>query len=613
MSAKKKWFAKLALALLVLILAASPAIAAGPNAPPAPPKDPSQRLVIRAKNPTSYAALKADVVNGGGKVLVDHPEVNLMVVEAPDSAFKANITTNPLSAAVASDHLTHLVRPAMQEEFLGKAVAANPQQTRVTIQAPANAPAKGVAADPAYSLPGLMWNLDRVRAPQAWTRPNGAGSPEVLVGVADTGLDYTHVDLQGKVVSVVDFTLNEAPFPICQAFYGVDDTYWASVFGVAQDNDFNGHGSWIGGNIAGALNATGINGITPNVGLVALKISQWCGYAWDSTILDAFLYAADHQIDVVSISFGGYLDRAYPDQDAIYQAYIDVVAYARAKGTVIVASAGNEHTRIGAGGQVISHGILDVAPGGTDYYGLWATPGGAPGVIDVAATGNIVNGPSASCPPDSLAAGNHQWCKPTSDPHQATGIGLQNQLTYYSNYGPRIDVAAPGGARKFNVPASDRGGAEGWPWTGVDSIYGGTSVADGYNAWEAFSITSNYTMQIPCIAFVGYPGFPDNQCYSSIQGTSMAAPHVSAVLATIASERQGLRHKPDQLVQFLKSHTTRVAGNTTTAVSNTDTSLMDRTGEACPYGNCHLGGPVISDVDAYGAGLVDAWGPFNAK
>ena len=389
---------------------------------------------------------------------------------------------------------------------------------------------------------------------------------------------------------------------------------WASSFGASPDNDFNGHGSWIGGNIAGALNGTGINGITPKIGLVSLKISQWCGSAYDSTILDAFLYAADHQIDVVSISFGGYLDRSDPEQDAIYQAYVDVVAYARSKGTTIVAAAGNEHTRIGAGGQVISHGILDVPPG---RHGLLRPigriPGGIPGVVDVAATGNVVDAPSASCPPDSLAAGNHQWCKPASDAHQATGIGLQNQLTYYSNYGPRIDVAAPGGARKFNVPAADRGGTEGWPWTGLDSIYGGTSEADGYNAWEAFSLTSNYALSIPCISFVGFPGFSDNQCYSPIQGTSMATPHVSAVLATIASERKGLQHKPDQLVKFLKSHTTRVTGNNTTAVSNTDTSPMDRTGAACPDGDCHLGGPVISDADAYGAGLVDAWGPFSSK
>ena len=49
---------------------------------------------------------------------------------------------------------------------------------------------------------------------------------------------------------------------------------------------------------------------------MALKISQWCGSAYDSEILGAFLYAADHGINIVSISFGGYLDQSDPDQDA---------------------------------------------------------------------------------------------------------------------------------------------------------------------------------------------------------------------------------------------------------------------------------------------------------
>jgi hypothetical protein len=62
------------------------------------------------------------------------------------------------------------------------------------------------------------------------------------------------------------------------------------------------------------------------------------------------------------ISFGGYLDRSDPEQELIYQAYIDAVAYARSKGTIIVASAGNEHLRIGAGGRVLSHGPT-VTPG----------------------------------------------------------------------------------------------------------------------------------------------------------------------------------------------------------------------------------------------------------
>ena len=84
----------------------------------------------------------------------------------------------------------------------------------------------------------------------------------------------------------------------------------ANLFGGPPTTDWNGHGSWIGGNIAAALNGPATNGIAPNVGLVALKISGWCGSAYDSTILAAFAfaYAADAGIDVVSASFGGFLD-----------------------------------------------------------------------------------------------------------------------------------------------------------------------------------------------------------------------------------------------------------------------------------------------------------------
>jgi hypothetical protein len=463
-----------------------------------------------------------------------------------------------------------------------------------------------------------MWNVDRINTLGAWRHANGGGigNAYVKVGVADTGLDYTHVDLENKVVEVHDFTVTDENPNICSYYFGLPtDAELATSFGApSSDLDFNGHGSWIGGNIAAAANVTGTNGIAPLVGLVALKISQSCGSAYDSTILDAFIYAADHGIDIVSISFGGYLDRSDPDQDAIYQAYVDVVAYARSKGTLIVASSGNEHAQIGAGGQVIGHGTLDIPPGGTDLFGLWETPGGIPGVIDVSATGNVVNAPSASCPADSLAAGTHQWCKPTSDAHQPFGVGLKNQLTYYSNYGPRIDIAAPGGARKFNVQNDDRGGTEGWPWTGIDSVYGGTSITDTTNAWEDFSITSNWATEIPCFTFSsGDPTFPADQCYAIIQGTSMATPHVSAALAIIASSIPGLWRHPDALVQFLKSHAAPITGNTTPPASATDTSPMDRTGDACPGGYCHLGGPAISDAEAYGAGLVDVSGPFWLK
>jgi lantibiotic leader peptide-processing serine protease len=415
----------------------------------------------------------------------------------------------------------------------------------------------------------------------------------------DTGLDFTHSELAPRILEVVDFTTSEDP-PICSTYFGASDADLAAFYHGPEKTDWNGHGSWIGGNIGAALDGKGVNGIAPKVGLVALKISQWCGAAYDSEIIAAFLYAADHGIDVVNISFGGYIDRTDPDQDLAYAEYGAAVRYARRHGTTIVAAAGNEHVRVGEGGLVLSHGSLTI-PGDplVDYFGLYEVPGGIEGVLNVAATNNIVNAPDSVCAPGT-AVGDFPVCKPASDPHQARGIDKQDQLAYYSNYGPRVDVAAPGGARKFNLPGFDRGGTPGFPYTD----------ADGFNAWQAFSTTSNWAFEIPCFVFTG-GGFPADQCYSTIQGTSMAAPHAAATVALIASAFPLLRHQPEVLTAWLKLTANRAVSNKTQGLSATDKSGGDLTGGTCPTGSCHLGGAAISDREAYGFGLINAKNGVN--
>ena len=547
------------------------------------------RWIAVAKSAADLDGLRAAVAAAGGKVIDVNTDLDQVVVAGPQSV-QAALAGNSHTASVGSDRIEQIVPPE------GGTMSA-PARQRYQVTFGGGKPK--VTPDPAFSLPGLMWSIERVNAPQAWRFTTG--SPAVTVGVADTGLDYTHPELAAQVAYVQDFTVTEDP-PLCTTYFGASDADFAALYGGPVNTDWNGHGSWIVGNIAAALDGVGVNGIAPKVKLVALKISGWCGSAYDSTILDAFTYAADHGIDVVSISFGGYLDRTDPAQQQIYQQYVKAVAYAMRKGTVIVAAAGNEHLRIGAGGQVLNHGPL-TAPGASfaDYYGLWENPGGIPGVVDVSSTGNVVNAPSASCPtgpPDSNAT-----CKPTSDPHQPFGVGAQNQLAYYSNYGPRIDVAGPGGARKFNLPVWDRGGTPGYPVTD----------ADGTTAFEDFSITSNWALEIPCYTFSG-PGIPPlfypDTCYSTIQGTSMATPHASAALALIASRNPWLRHNPLALVAMLKMSATNVHGNRTPGLSATDTSAGDLSTYpgACAGGYCHLGGPAIPDREAYGAGLVNATG-----
>src|SRR5215218_298189 len=583
-----------------------------PQLASAAPKGASDRYLVRARSSADYAGLRAKAVQSGARVLRDLPQLHLMVVRASAAAHRS-IAADRRAAGVARDRLQ---RAAVDEPpgapNLSKPGVLGGAQVRLPAAAAAKAAAAGIDPDPAWDYQGLLWDYRRIGLPEGWK--TSAGSSAITVGVSDTGLDFTHAELAPKVTRVVDLTTLEDP-PLCKTLFGISDQDLAAQFGGPAETAWYGHGSWIGGNIAAALDGKRVNGIAPKVNLVSLKIAQWCGFSYSTTELASFITAANLGVDVVNISFGGYADRSNPDDELIYQAYIDAVAYARSKGTIIVAAAGNEHLRIGAGGRVISHGPL-TTPGTDpadfqDYFGLYEVPGGIPGVVDVSSTNRVVNPSSASCPPGTIgdpgdpdadppvAPDFEATCKPVSDPHQAAGPGRQNQLAYYSNYGPRIDIAGPGGARKFNLPNFDRGGTEGFPYVTDDLT----------NAWEDFNITSNWATQIPCFFLSSAAGFHDGQCYSTIQGTSMAAPHVAASLALVASAHPSLRKHPGALLSRLKARANTDVHNLTRALSATDTSPGDLTGLPCTTGYCHLEGPRISDDDAYGAGLVNVASP----
>jgi hypothetical protein len=83
---------------------------------------------------------------------------------------------------------------------------------------------------------------------------------------------------------------------------------------------------------------------------------------------------------------------------------------------------------------------------------------------------------------------------------------------------------------------------------------------------------------------------------------------VSGVVALVASARPDLQHNVDALLMFVKSGV-RKANNLTQSLSPTDNSPGDIGGiygVPCDTGYCHLGGPPISDSEAYGAGIVMA-------
>ena len=179
-------------------------------------------------------------------------------MSAPSSA-RASLAADRRTQGVARDRVLQLSsernKPNLSTPGLQGA-------TQLRAKAPAATTAAGINPDPAWDYKGLLWDYRRIGLPRGWK--TSAGSSKVTVGVADTGLDYTHSELGPRVKQVIDFTGLEEEPPCGEV--GDDDL--ANEFGGPADTDWNGHGSWTGGRIAAALDGKGINGIAPRVNLV---------------------------------------------------------------------------------------------------------------------------------------------------------------------------------------------------------------------------------------------------------------------------------------------------------------------------------------------------------
>jgi lantibiotic leader peptide-processing serine protease len=261
------------------------------------------------------------------------------------------------------------------------------------------------AAPPLPSGPG-QWNLRQIRVPEAHAVTGG--SPEVVVGVLDTGVDYTHPDLAGRIsfedsVSCVGGQRDRDP---------------------AAWRDDNGHGTHNAAMIAAGVNGLGIEGVAPNVKVASIKVVDSSGLITPEAVVCAFKWAAARKLDVTNNSYtidvgptvtnpSNPLDlfcRSDPDRSRASDEVADAVAHAMAKGVTVIASAGNSNADV-------------PAAAGSDCTRL---PSGLPGVITVAGTGTV------------------------------------NEKGAYSNYGTGfIDIAAPGG----NVPPAPPAGfiLSAWP------------------------------------------------------------------------------------------------------------------------------------------------------
>ncbi|WP_174612805.1 S8 family peptidase [Virgibacillus ihumii] len=202
-----------------------------------------------------------------------------------------------------------------------------------------------------YATPGYQYGLFTTYTDSAWNIARGDSSQEIAV--LDTGVDYTHEDLDNKTILGYDFVQNDY-----------------------RPMDQNGHGTHVAGIAAAETNnSTGIAGMAPNTSILAVRVLDAQGSGSLADIADGIRYAANQNAEVINLSLGCNCDT---------QTLENAVNYAWNQGSVIIAAAGND---------------------------------GVSTTFEPASYENV------------LAVG---------------AVNSNNQIASFSNYGPWVDVMAPG-------------------------------------------------------------------------------------------------------------------------------------------------------------------------
>ena len=361
---------------------------------------------------------------------------------------------------------------------------------------PVDVASPGTAAADPVSLQANQWDMRLIGADKA--HAVNPGSSGVVVGVLDSGIDATHPNLAPNI---------DAADSVSCINGGVPDTSFA-----AWQPTTSGHGTHVAGTIAAADNNTGIVGVAPGVRLASVKVVDDGGFIYPEYAVCGFIWAGEHHFKVTNNSY--FVDPWLyncpndPNQAAINDAVGRAVAFAEGQGVLNVAAAGNSDDNLAA------KTVDTISPDDSTPVTRTVTtacldiPAELPGVVTVSA------------------------------------VGAFDARSYYSNYGQgKIEVAAPGGDRKFQIPNTpDMNGRV------LSTLPGGK--------W-------------------GY-----------LQGTSMASPHVTGVAALLASTHPGAT--PAQLRALLNGEATPLACP----------ASPDPGGATCTG--------VAGDDSFYGHGLVDA-------
>ena len=317
----------------------------------------AQTYLVLYKQSAVPADAAAAIQSAGGALVYSYGQIGVAIARSDSSSFASTLSSNTKIDGVSA---TGGFATQITDGQSDSADADTPQ---------GNAPVGN-----SDSLTGLQWDMTQIHTPEAHTITGG--SPSVLVGDIDTGLDYTHPDLAANV--------DDAASANCVS--GVP------VQGKVAANDDNGHGTHTAGTIAAAANGIGIIGVAPNVKIAGIKAGNAAGFFFPEAVVCAFMWAGTHNVDVTNNSYFAdpwlFNCRNDPDQRAIWKAERRAISYAMQQGTTVVAAEGNQ-------ADDLAHPTQDAtSPDDTNpvlraiHNDCAVVPTEVPGVIGVTANGN---------------------------------------------------------------------------------------------------------------------------------------------------------------------------------------------------------------------------------
>lgn len=308
--------------------------------------------VLIANGNSLPAELAAQVAGAGGTLMSEMSEIGVAVAQSNDPSFADRAGKIAGMKAVVADEMVQFVRP---DERVVEAAVDEAEVGETSHQVGGH-----------ETFRNAQWAPDAVSAPAAWAA--GATGAGARVAILDGGISSSHIDIAPRLDAARSrsFAFNSlGPVPFNTDLGG----FW--------------HGTHVAGIVAAPANDRGTVGIAPGATIIGVKVLHGGSGAF-SWIMNGIYYAATPIAEggagahIINMSLGAQINGRGAGIAHLLNALSRATSYARQRGVLVVAAAGNNAADLDHTGNTVfvpaqSVGVVSVASTGPMGWALGST------------------------------------------------------------------------------------------------------------------------------------------------------------------------------------------------------------------------------------------------